>query len=144
MYYTVLYYTVLYCTVLYCTVLYCTVRGAVRLVSCFCSVNQSSKKDQFVSGSDHPTIWKIFHVKSRLLSPVAVVRASLTKRNSVQHTEWSCCHGYEKNRVLTVLIIFKRFLNFASSHRPKFGFNTQYLHEVKPATLHSSKCLFVF
>ena len=44
------------------------------LLTCFCSVNQSSKKDQFVSGSYHPTIWKIFHVKSRLLSPVAIVR----------------------------------------------------------------------
>ena len=44
------------------------------LLTCFCSVNQSSKKYQFVSGSYHPTIWKIFHVKSRLLSPVAIGR----------------------------------------------------------------------
>ena len=47
------------------------------LWTCFCSVNQSGKKDQFVSGEYQeyqPTIWKIFHVKSRLLSPVALVR----------------------------------------------------------------------
>ena len=71
----------------------------------FCSANQSSKKDQFVSGSYHPTIWKIFHLQPRLWSPVAVFVAGLilvSCYRDLQFSQLKTC-----SLPLTVCLVFQ-------------------------------------